>query len=161
MKEHRQEHKKRVDIVKLRALNLVKEGTINYLPRKISSPKDCVELFRTHIDDSDREVFVVVALDTKNQPTAIQTVSIGTLNASMVHPREVFKMAILSNAASIIVAHNHPSGDTKPSQEDINVTNRLSDAGNLLGVKLLDHLIIGENSFTSFREKGICDTMKL
>lgn len=102
MKEHRQEHKKRIDIVTIKA---VKEGSISYLPRNISSPKDCVNLIKSYIGEVDREVFIVIALDTKNQPTAIHTVSIGTLNSAIVHPREVYKMAILANASSIILAH--------------------------------------------------------
>jgi DNA repair protein RadC len=146
------ESKKRVNIVKLRTIDLVKEGVINYLPRKISSPNDCYNLVVKHIDGSDREMFVVIALDTKNQPTAIQTVSIGSLNSTIVHPREVFKMAILSNAAGIIVAHNHPSGEPSPSQEDNSITRRLKEAGDIIGIKLLDHIIIGSNNYYSFKE---------
>ena len=81
-------------------------------------------------------------------------VSVGTLNKAIVHPREVFKTAILSNAASIMAFHNHPSGETTPSQQDIQLTNRLYEAGELLGIKLLDHLIIGDGTFTSLKEKG-------
>ena len=81
-------------------------------------------------------------------------VSVGTLNKASVHPREVFKTAILSNAASIMAFHNHPSGETTPSQQDIQLTNRLYEAGELLGIKLLDHLIIGDGTFTSLKEKG-------
>lgn len=147
------EHKKRVHIVKLKTLDVVREGVINYLPRKITSPKDCYSLVKQYIDNCDREMFVVVALDVKNQPTAIQTISIGTLSASLVHPREVYKMAILSNSASIIVAHNHPSGNSYPSNEDKVITSRLKEAGKLIGINLLDHLIIGSNDYYSFKEK--------
>ncbi len=94
------EQKKRVEIVKLQ---LVKEKSFLYSPRKIKCPEDALELIRYLVDSSDREIFVVVALDTKNQPVAANICSVGSLNASIVHPREVFKMAILSNAASIIV----------------------------------------------------------
>ena len=80
--------------------------------------------------------------------------NVGSLNASVVHPRETFKAAILNNAASIIVAHQHPSGDSSPSQEDIHVTKRLKDAGQIIGIEVLDHLIVGRNQFTSLKEKG-------
>jgi len=93
-------------------------------------------------------------LDVKNQPTAINVCHIGSLNASIVHPREVMKTAIMSNSASIIVAHNHPSGKPEPSQEDIDVTKRLAEAGKILGIELMDHLIIGEDTFISLKEKG-------
>lgn len=152
------EHRKRVDIVRIKSVKMVKDGSVLYSPRQISSPGDCVELARRIIDNSDREAFIVIALDSKNQPTAIETVSIGSLNASIVHPREVFKMAILSNAASIIIAHNHPSGNSYPSKEDIAVTKRLSDAGGILGISVIDHVIIGDDEYTSFKEQGLCSS---
>lgn len=155
MKDRKVDHRKRVDIIRTKMVKIVKDGAINYSPRKISSPHDCVGLVELCIDDSDREAFIAIALDTKNQPIAVQTISIGTLNSSLVHPREVFKMAILSNAAGIIIAHNHPSGISIPSNEDIIITKRLSEAGNILGIEVLDHLIIGDNEYTSFREEGI------
>ena len=102
----------------------------------------------------DREQFIIACLNTKNEPTNILVVSVGTLNKAIVHPREVFKTAILSNAASIVALHNHPSGNSEPSQQDIELTNRLYEAGELLGIKLLDHLIIGDRTFTSLKEKG-------
>lgn len=98
---------------------------------------------------------ILLCLDSKNQPTAINTVSIGCLNSSIVHPREVFKVAILSNSASIIVYHNHPSGDIKPSKDDINITQRLKESGKILGIDLIDHIIVGSNEmYYSFKEKG-------
>lgn len=96
-----------------------------YGPRRISSSKDAFELGKDFFMDSDREKLILVCLDNKNQPTSINTVSIGSLNSSIVHPREVFKVAILSNSASIIIYHNHPSGDVTPSKEDINIKERL------------------------------------
>jgi DNA repair protein RadC len=155
MKERRAEHRKRIDIVKIKSVQMVKEGSILYPIRKILSPKDCEKLVREYLDNIDREAFIVIALDTKNQPMAIQTVSIGTLNSSLVHPREVFKMAILSNAASIILSHNHPSGNSSPSNEDIAITKRLSECGDIFGIKVLDHIIIGDNKYTSFKEENI------
>jgi DNA repair protein RadC len=89
----------------------------------------------------DREYFVVMALDTKNQPTAINVCHIGSLNASLVSPREVMKISVLSNAASILVGHNHPSGNPEPSREDIDVTSRLAEAGKIMGIELMDHSV--------------------
>ena len=94
-------------------------------------------------------------LNTKNYLIGIETVSIGSLNSSIVHPRELFKTAIKKSAAAIILAHNHPSGDASPSQEDIEVTKRIKSGGNLLGIDVLDHIIIGENSYYSFKEEKI------
>ena len=145
------ESAKKVNIV---SLKVVKEASLLYKNRQIRYPQDSYDLIRTIIEDADRELFICMSLDTKNQPTNIQVCHMGSLNASLVHPREVLKMAILSNSASIIVFHNHPSGITKPSPEDIEVTQRLKEAGQILGIELLDHLIIGDNTFLSFKEKG-------
>jgi len=104
---------------------------------------------------SDREIFICLHLNIKNSLLTWEVVSVGSLNFSVVHPREVYKGAILSNAASIIFCHNHPSGDLEPSPEDIAVTKRLQDAGKLLGIQVLDHIIFGEESFVSLKERGI------
>jgi DNA repair protein RadC len=101
-----------------------------------------------------QEHFVTLYLNTKNQVLHKKTVFIGSLNASIVHPREVYKEALRRSAASIICIHNHPSGDPSPSREDIEVTKRLNECGKILGIDLLDHLIIGENKFVSLKEKG-------
>jgi DNA repair protein RadC len=93
-------------------------------------------------------------LDTKNRLLSWETVSLGTLSTSVVHPREVFKGAILANAASIILCHNHPSGDPKPSAEDIAITKRLAEAGKILGIDVLDHIIFGEEGFVSLKERN-------
>lgn len=147
------ESKKRIDIVRLKSIDVVKEGVIHYLPRKITSPKDCYELVKKYIDNCDREMFILITVDTRNQPTAIQTISIGSLNASIVHPRDVFKLAIISNSASVLIAHNHPSGYVdEPSQADRNITKRLIEAGEILGIKVLDHIIIGNDEYYSFKE---------
>jgi DNA repair protein RadC len=142
---------KRVNIV---SLKLVREGSVLYRERRVQSPKDAYELLKPFLVDADREVFVVVCLDTKNQPTAIHVCHVGSLNASIVHPGEVFKSAILANAASILVAHNHPSTDPTKSREDIDVTRRLVEAGRIVGIELLDHVIVGEERFVSLKEKG-------
>lgn len=142
---------KRVDIV---SVKLVKEANILYKNRRIRSPRDCYELFKEFLGEVDREYFVVMCLDVKNQPTNISVVHIGSLNASIVHPREVLKTAILSNAASIICCHPHPSGDPTPSQEDIEVTNRLVEASLIVGVEMLDHIVLGDDSYVSMKESG-------
>src|SRR5690606_21932561 len=105
-------------------------------------------------EEADREHFLVVCLDVKNRPTSINVCHVGSLNASLAHPREVLKTAVLSNAASVLVAHNHPSGDPTPSPEDIEVTKRLAQAGEILGIEVLDHLIVGDGEFVSLKEKG-------
>ena len=142
---------KRINIV---SIKMVKESSFLYQTRTISSPKDAYEMIKEQLEGLDREQFIIACLNTKNEPTNISVVSVGTLNKAIVHPREVFKTAILSNAASIMAFHNHPSGETTPSQQDIQLTNRLYEAGELIGIKLLDHLIIGDGTFTSLKEKG-------
>ena len=142
---------KRINIV---SIKMVKESSFLYQTRTVSSPNDAYEMIREQLKDLDREQFIIACLNTKNEPTNISVVSVGTLNKAIVHPREVFKTAILSNAASIMAFHNHPSGETTPSQQDIQLTNRLYEAGELLGIKLLDHLVIGDGTFTSLKEKG-------
>ena len=142
---------KRINIV---SIKMVKESSFLYQTRTVSSPNDAYEMIREQLKDLDREQFIIACLNTKNEPTNITVVSVGSINKAIVHPREVFKTAILSNAANVIAFHNHPSGDTEPSQQDIQLTNRLYEAGELLGIKLLDHLIIGDGTFTSLKEKG-------
>lgn len=122
---------------------------------KISDPSTIANLYMDEMRYLQKEHFRIVLLDTKNQIITDEEISIGTLNASIVHPRDVFKVAIKRNANSIILIHNHPSGDPTPSNEDINITNRLIDAGNLIGIKVLDHIIIGDNRYISFKEKKL------
>jgi len=116
-------------------------------------PKDIWEDLRD-IRDQKKEHFVVFYLDTRNQEIKREIISIGCLNANLVHPREVFEPAVKNLAASVIVAHNHPSGNLEPSQEDIDLTKRLAGAGKLLGIELLDHVIVSKEGFSSFKEKG-------
>jgi len=128
-----------------------KEG-VNYM---IKGSKDVAEIASRFIRRDNREVFFVMCLNTKNHVVAAHRYHIGALNASIVHPREVFKSAILNNAISVIVAHQHPSGGITQSIEDINVTKRLAEAGKLLGIEGLDHLVVNnEGKFTSLKEKG-------
>jgi len=120
----------------------------------IRSPEDGADYIMEDTRLLKQEHFVELVLNTINQVIHRQTIFIGSLNASIVHPREVFREAIKRSAASIIVAHNHPSGDPTPSQEDIQVTKRLADTGKLIGIEVLDHLIIGDGKFVSLKEKG-------
>lgn len=143
---------KRVDIV---SIKMIKESSFLYQNRRISSPKDVVELLREFLEGDDREQFITCCMDTKNQPTSINVVSLGTINSSLVHPREVFKTAILGNSSSIIVVHNHPSGDPSPLKEDIDITQRLKEAGKIIGIDVIDHVIIGEDRYVSLKEKGV------
>ena len=142
---------KRINIV---SIKLVKESSFLYQTLTISSPKDAYEMIKDQLQDLDREQFIIACLNTKNEPTNISVVSVGTLNKAIVHPREVFKEAIKRSAASVICAHNHPSGDPTPSEQDIGLTHRLYEAGELIGIKVLDHLIIGDDQFVSLKEKG-------
>ena len=120
----------------------------------ISSPADVERLLRGRIANLDRENFVVVLLNTKNEVIETSTVSVGTLGVSLVHPREVFKPAVRASAASVILAHNHPSGKVEPSREDREVTRRLGEAAEILGIEVLDHIIVGDGYF-SMKEHGI------
>ncbi|WP_164668476.1 RadC family protein [Virgibacillus doumboii] len=120
----------------------------------IRSPEDGADYVMEEMRGLNQEHFVVLFLNTKNQIIHRQTIFIGSLNASIVHPREVFREAVKRSAASIICAHNHPSGDPSPSQEDIHVTRRLVESGKMIGIELLDHLVIGDRKFVSLKEKG-------
>ncbi|WP_075035078.1 RadC family protein [Halobacillus dabanensis] len=120
----------------------------------IRSPEDGADFVMEEMRDLKQEHFICLFLNTKNQVLHRQTIFIGSLNASIVHPREVYKEAVKRSAASIICAHNHPSGDPTPSQEDIQVTRRLKECGKMIGIELLDHLVIGDRKFISLKEKG-------
>lgn len=121
---------------------------------KITQPKDVAEYLMEELRYLKQEVLVVLYLNTKNVIISKEIVSKGSLNSSIVHPREVFAGAIKNGSASIVVAHNHPSGDATPSNEDISVTNRLKECGKLLGIDLLDHVIIGNGKYESLKERG-------
>lgn len=108
----------------------------------VSNSVQVATLFE-HLKQETKEVFATVHLDSKNRILCIETVSIGSLNAAIVHPREVFKTALLSSAAALVLVHNHPSGDPTPSREDLELTKRLKEGGDLLGIRILDHVIIG------------------
>lgn len=120
----------------------------------IRSPRDVFVLIGEDLRYLQKEHFVCLFLNTKNQVIATETLSMGSLNASIVHPREVFLAAIKRSSASLICAHNHPSGDPKPSPEDLDITRRLTEAGELLGIDVLDHVIIGDGTYYSLKENG-------
>jgi DNA repair protein RadC len=122
---------------------------------KITQPKDAADFVMEEMRNLKQERLRVIMLNTKNLVLSVKDVSIGSLNSSIVHPREVFCEAIKKNSASIIICHNHPSGDATPSSEDINVTKRLKECGKLIGIDLIDHIIIGDGKYISLKEKGI------
>lgn len=120
----------------------------------IRRPLDVSNLIMPMLRYEDREHFLALLVNTKNQIIRIETISIGTLNSSLVHPRELFKPAIKYSAAAVIICHNHPSGSPEPSKEDLELTCRLQAAGELIGIGILDHVIIGDGSFISMKERG-------
>ena len=135
---------------------LVKEKVGRYeLPRETRSPEEAYNAIKTitNVQEEAQEVFGILVLNTRNKIVAVHEVSRGALNGSLVHPREVFKPAVLHNAASIICFHNHPSGDPKPSEEDIAITKRLVEAGKIMGIGILDHIIVGDDKYVSLKER--------
>lgn len=119
----------------------------------LDSPGLIFEYLRDKIGKEKKEHFTILCLDTRNN-LIVDEVSVGTLNASLVHPREVFKIAILNNSSHVVVAHNHPSGDSSPSKDDISTTKRLVESGKILGISVLDHIIITRNNFSSLNNLG-------
>ncbi|MCX7766633.1 MAG: DNA repair protein RadC [Candidatus Sumerlaeia bacterium] len=139
------------------ALELGKRLTTSEGPNLgvVSSSKDVFHLYQGQLAQKKQEIFLVLLLDTKNRIFKQVEVSLGSLNASLVHPREVFKQAIRESAASVIFVHNHPSGDPKPSHDDISLTHRLYETGEIIGIKVLDHLIIAGNKYFSFADNNL------
>jgi len=136
---------------------LVREPGVKLAERpQIRVAAEAAPLLAQYIGETDREVFAVALLTIRRRVLGLHTVSVGCLTSSLVHPREVFKPAILAGSAPLLLAHNHPSGDPEPSAEDIALTRRLIAAGQLLGIEVLDHLILGEaGRFVSLRERGV------
>lgn len=136
-------------------LQIVKDTEIIYGRMKMENPRDAAALIKRFIGDIDRECLVVCAADTKMKPAYIQLIAMGAINYCPVSIPDIFKAALLSNAANIMLFHNHPSGDATPSDEDIRLTERVLESGKLLGIQLVDHIILGENNhFYSLRESG-------
>jgi DNA repair protein RadC len=121
----------------------------------IKNPEAVVKAIRASIKDKAKEHFKLILLNPRNKIIGISTISIGTLNASLVHPREVFKDAIMHSAASVVLAHNHPSGDPEPSEDDLKITKKLVESGKILGIEVLDHIIIAKNGFKSLANEGL------
>lgn len=137
---------------------LVKEKVGRYeLPRETKRPEEAYNAIKTitNVQEEAQEVFGIVILNTKNKIVAVHEVSRGELNSSLVHPREVFKPAVLHNAAAIICFHNHPSGDPEPSRDDIEITKRLVEAGKIMGIGILDHIIVGDEGYVSLKQMGV------
>lgn len=143
--------KKKVGIIRLQ---MVKENRTLYGMKRFSQPKDAVDTVTPLLAMSDREIMLVMSLNTKLEPLAVEIVAVGSLNVCSVDSRDIFKHAVLNNAAFIVSFHNHPSGDPEPSRQDKQITIRLEKAGEILGISLIDHIIIGDYGFYSFREHG-------
>ncbi len=126
-----------------------------YSNKKITSPKDVAEIFVPLLRDELKERFIIVCLNSANKIIKFETISVGSLNSSIVHPREIFKAAIENSSASLILLHNHPSGNSEPSSEDIAVTKKIADGGKILDIPIFDHIIIAGESYTSFVEKRL------
>lgn len=143
--------RKKIGIVRLQ---MVKESSL-YGMKRFTTPREAVELVRPMLDRADREMLIVMSLSTKLEPLALEIAAVGGLNACSVDVRDVFKHTLLNNAAFVICFHNHPSGDPAPSQADKLLTKRIEDGGKILGIPLIDHIIVGECGFYSFRESGL------
>lgn len=126
--------------------------------QKIETPQDVYNLLKNDLAYKKKEHFKILSLTSRNRLISIDDISMGTLTTSLAHPREIFLPAIKNSAASIILVHNHPSGDSSPSKNDIEITKKILKASKILGIELLDHLIIGETKFFSFKEKGILNS---
>ena len=143
---------------KLQAVFKLGEKTQNATTKdgqRIQSAKNVFEILKNELGNKKKEYFKVLSLDSRNKLISVDDISIGTINANLVHPREVFKTAIQHLATSIIVIHNHPSGDPEPSEADLKITKRLIEAGKLIDINILDHVIITKTKFFSFKDKGI------
>jgi DNA repair protein RadC len=136
-------------------ISMVKEIFVSNTAYSCSEDVANSEIAEKELKNSDREKFICVHFNIKNRIISYEVVSMGSLTSSIVHPREVFKAAILANAASVLFMHNHPSGEPEPSIDDIEITNRLCKAAAILGINVLDHLIITRNDYLSFRQKGL------
>lgn len=138
------------------AKRLINEENLNVNKNiVIKSPRDIFPLLKEKINNFHKEHFIVTSLDSRNKVISIDIISIGTLNSSLIHPRETFEIAIKNHAAGIIICHNHPSGELRPSEDDLIVTNNLIRSGKLLGIEIADHLIISKKKYFSFKEKKI------
>lgn len=137
-------------------VTLVRDSRVKIEERPvIRTGVDAYNVLKDWFLDQDREEFVILMLNVKNRVIGINSVSVGTLTGSLVHPREVFKPLLLHNAAGVILAHNHPSGDPTPSAEDKAITERLRQVGEVMGIVVLDHIVVGDNRYVSFADAGL------
>lgn len=147
-------YNKRVDLI---SLKVCRERGIKFKGRRITKPIDAFKIVKEFIGYVDREYFIVMNLNVKNEPCSIQICSIGSLDHTIVHPREIFKSAIVTNASKIIIFHTHPSNSLEPSHSDIETTDLLIKASKIIQIPIIDHIIVGEWSFFSFKERGLLD----
>ena len=146
------------DCLPLYSTRLVRETEFTYPTRfQVTEPSEVATILQDYFRDKDREEFLIVLLDTADTVTGLSQISVGGLSSSVVEPRQIFKTAILANAAAIILAHQHPSGNPEPSREDIMTTEKLVDAGEIMEIPVHDHLIITESDYTSLAESGVID----
>lgn len=147
---------KRISLISVKVVK-EKTGLYDVPTTKISSPQDAHTIIETvlALNSSTVEKFGILTLNTKNAVVGIHVLTIGSLNTSIVHPRDIFQQALLNNAASIVLFHNHPSGDTTPSREDIDITRKVCAAGEMMGIPVLDHVIVGDGEFKSLRSAGL------
>lgn len=148
-------HEKLFNSINIVSVKLVREKGSFYGARTVRNPEELASIVKKFLDNTDREVFLAINFSTANTINSIHIVSIGSLDKTIVHPREVFKAAILSNSSSIALAHNHPSGSLNPSPEDILITKKLVQCGEILDIKVVDHLIIADDQHLSFAERKI------
>lgn len=142
-----------IDKIPLVRLQMIRDKEIPYGREMLNTPEKAAAFMRKFLQNADREYLIVCCVDTKCHPVLIEVVGIGTVNECLTVPRELFKSALLSNASDILLFHNHPSGIADPSVSDYALTERLKEAGELLGVPLLDHIILGDDAFYSFKEQ--------
>ena len=146
---------KLLESISIVRVKLVKEKGAYYSAKTITNPGDLASVARRFLDNTDREVFLTINFSPVNTINSIHIVSIGSLDRTVVHPREVFKAAILSNSSSIALIHSHPSGSLTPSQDDIDITRKLVKCGEILSIKVIDHIILADDQHLSFAERKI------
>lgn len=144
----------RVPMLRVQMVQLVREGSSPFVRRKLGSSSDVYVAFRDLCTAADRESFWTILLDTKHRIVGIEEAAKGSLTCTVVHPREIYKSVLLANAAAVIFVHNHPSGDPTPSREDLEITRRLREVGELLGVRVLDHVVVGHDKYVSMVDDG-------
>jgi DNA repair protein RadC len=141
-------------LLRVQMVTIVREGSSPFALRQMQNSANVYAAFRSICERADRESFWSVLLDTKHKIVGVEEVGRGSLSSTIVHPRETFKSAVVVNAAAIVVLHNHPSGDPTPSPEDLSLTRRLREVGELIGIRVLDHIIIGRGRYVSLVDDG-------